>query len=92
MDRPTLKVRLEHANPLIGSVELDGKPIYVRSIEIIAQADRLVEASVNGCAHFHPEHLEVDLDARCLRLNGAQLPEEVGRALLAQLKELYGEA
>jgi hypothetical protein len=72
-------------------VELDGKPLLLSALEITAQVGQMNEGSVNAHATFFPEMIEVDLDARCLRLNAAQLPEEVGRALLAQLKALYGE-
>lgn len=90
MDRPTLKVSLG-MNPFSkeNSIVLNDKSLLVKSIEIVADAtgDRLNTVLLG----FHPEFLEVDLDARCIRLNGAQLPEETGRAFLAQLKELYGE-
>lgn len=86
--RPTLKVKLGLVPASAdSSIELNGQMIFAKSIEVVADAenDKLTSVLIG----FHPEHLELDLDARSIRLNGAQLPEEVGRALLAQLLEMY---
>jgi hypothetical protein len=89
--RSSLKVRLGLAPQSTGSsIELNGQEIWVKSIDVVADASsgRLTTATVE----FHPENLEMDLDARCLRLNGARLPDETSRAYYEQLKKLYGDA
>lgn len=83
--RPTLKVRFDGASSGSGSIQLNGKSIAVTTIDFVARAHGLVECTVG----FHPDELEVDLPADCLRLSGVQLPEPVARAFLAHLKKLY---
>ncbi len=87
MSRPRLTVTVPDGVVENATVTINGKPVILTGLEVVLRPQEVTTVF----ASFIPEHLEIDVDLQQLRLNGAQLPEAVGRALLAQLQDLYRE-